>query len=46
MVNRDLSNATANLSREDPSEDFDYGPEEPVWDEEDGLFDDEEIVVG
>ena len=32
--------------REDPSQDFHAGPEEKTWDEEDGLFDDEEIVVG
>lgn len=32
-------------NREDPALDFDYGPREKDWDEEDGLFDNEEIVV-
>jgi hypothetical protein len=30
---------------EDPSEDFVVEPDLTVWDEEDGLFDSEEIVV-
>ena len=42
MVNGDRSRA----GREDLSEDFTFGPEEKAWDEEDGLFDSEEIVVG
>jgi hypothetical protein len=28
-----------------PEQDFDFGPEEKAWDEEDGLFDSEEIVI-
>ncbi|GAB4100630.1 hypothetical protein [Sinomonas halotolerans] len=30
---------------EDPSEDFVVEPDVPVWDEEDGLIDSEDIVV-
>ena len=45
MVNGDRSNATPSR-REDLSQDFHHGPEEKIWDEEDGLFDGEEIVVG
>lgn len=43
MVNGDRSPRRPN--REDLSLDFHYGPEERAWDEEDGLFDGEEIVV-
>lgn len=46
MVNGDRNNAARRPSREDLSQDFHFGPEEPSWDEEDGLFDGEEIVVG
>ncbi|HKU11217.1 hypothetical protein [Sinomonas terrae] len=45
MVNVDRRNTVRRLNREDPSEDFREGPEEKAWDEEDGLFDNEEIVV-
>lgn len=30
---------------EDPSLDYSVEPDETVWDEEDGLFDSEEVVV-
>ena len=47
MVNGDHEKSIHRLSeREDPSQDFHLGPEEKSWDEEDGLFDGEEIVVG
>lgn len=45
MVNVDRRNTIHSLKREDPSQDFHEGPEEKAWDEEDGLFDGEEIVV-
>ena len=45
MANVDRSKAH-HPRREDPSEDFAFAPEEKAWDEEDGLFDGEEIVVG
>ncbi|WP_171042245.1 hypothetical protein [Sinomonas gamaensis] len=45
MVNGDHRNAAHHPSREDLSQDFHFGPEEKAWDEEDGLFDSEEIVV-
>jgi hypothetical protein len=45
MVNGDHRNAVPHSSREDLSQDFHFGPEEKAWDEEDGLFDSEEIVV-
>ncbi|MEA5456344.1 hypothetical protein SPF06_16535 [Sinomonas sp. JGH33] len=32
--------------REDPAGDFQVEPPEKSWDEEDGLFDGEEIVIG
>ena len=46
MVNDDRSDASYVPSTEDLSLDFDFGPEETSWDDEDGLFDSEEIVVG
>lgn len=46
MVNGDRSNVSHRLGREDLSQDFHFGPEDKAWDEEDGLFDGEEIVVG
>jgi hypothetical protein len=46
MVNDDRRNAAPASAREDLSQDFDFGPQEIPWDEEDGLFDGEEIVVG
>lgn len=45
MVNGEHRNPAARPVREDLSLDFQYTPEEPFWDEEDGLFDGEEIVV-
>jgi hypothetical protein len=45
MVNGDRSSAIHRPNREDLSQDFREGPEEKVWDEEDGLFDGEDIVV-
>lgn len=45
MANGDRRNIVPNPNREDPALDFNYGPQEKAWDEEDGLFDDEEIVV-
>jgi hypothetical protein len=44
MVNGDRR-AARHPNWEDPSLDFHDGPEEKAWDEEDGLFDSEEIVV-
>lgn len=46
MVNDDHRNTAHSRSGQDLSQDFDFGPEEKAWGEEDGLFDDEEIVVG
>ncbi|GAB2754925.1 hypothetical protein [Sinomonas soli] len=46
MVNDDRSDTAPPPRSQDLSQDFDFGPEEQVWDEEDGLFDSEEIVVG
>ena len=45
MVNGDRHLSVRRPIREDPSLDFQDGPEEKFWDEEDGLFDGEEIVV-
>jgi len=46
MVSADRQNTIHRLDeREDPSQDFYVGPPEKVWDEEDGLFDGEEIVI-
>lgn len=45
MVNDDRSRAARPHKGQDLSKDFDFGPEQTVWDEEDGLFDGEEIVV-
>lgn len=45
MVNGDRHNGIHHPSREDLSQDFLEGPEEKAWDEEDGLFDSEEIIV-
>ncbi|WP_171042427.1 hypothetical protein [Sinomonas gamaensis] len=45
MVNGDRRNAIHRPNREDLSQDFAEGPEEKAWDEEDGLFDSEEIVI-
>ncbi|AMM31669.1 hypothetical protein SA2016_0984 [Sinomonas atrocyanea] len=46
MVNDDPSDTAPSPTSQDLSQDFDFGPEQTVWDEEDGLFDSEEIVVG
>lgn len=46
MVNDDRSSAAPAPKGQDLSQDFDFGPEEEAWDEEDGLFDSEEIVIG
>ena len=46
MVKDDRSSAAPATSGQDLSQDFDFGPEEKAWDEEDGLFDSEEIVTG
>lgn len=45
MVNGDHRHAAHRPDREDPSLDFPDVPEEKAWDDEDGLFDGEEIVV-
>jgi hypothetical protein len=45
MVNDDRSSAAPARKRQNLSQDFDFGPEEKAWDEEDGLFDSEEIVI-
>lgn len=45
MVNADRGSTARRPEREDPALDFQDGPQEPVWDEEDGLFDGEDIVV-
>lgn len=45
MLDSDRRPIIDRQDREDPSLDFEDGPEEKAWDEEDGLFDNEEIVV-
>ena len=45
MVNGDRRSTARHPNWEDPALDFQDAPEEKAWDEEDGLFDGEEIVV-
>lgn len=46
MVSVEGQDPIRSLSEEeDPSLDYSVEPDEPVWDEEDGLIDDEDVVV-